>query len=92
MISGEDFFVLSTGTVCKVIWNRPEVGVDITQEEQELLMKKFADTWLQILTEDCNRLLEMGETELAERRWNDTGICKFPHSLEKNSAINNLVL
>ena len=45
MLHGVDTFTLSTGTVCTVEWTRPEVGVDITEEEQKSRMQKFASTW-----------------------------------------------
>lgn len=83
MLSGSDTFVLSTGTVCTVEWTRPEVGVDITKEEQERRMRKFAETWLRIVTEECEQLLELGEPELAEKRWRDTGLEIPPPWLDK---------
>lgn len=74
MLSGTDTFVLSTGTVCKVHWTRPEVGVDITAEEQQARINKFAQTWLDILVEECEELLDAGKPEAAEQRWRGTGI------------------
>ncbi len=83
MLHGEDTFVLSTGTVCKVSWTRPEVGVDITKEEQERRMKHFARTWLNILTEECEEMIRNGEPEKAEERWRGTGINIPPPWLDK---------
>ncbi len=74
MLSGADTFVLSTGTVCTVEWTRPETGRDFTQEEREKLTENFAETWLKIITEECERLIETGNSELAEKRWHDTGL------------------
>lgn len=74
MLYGEDKFVLSTGTVCTVTWTRPEVGVDITKEEQERRMKHFGQTWYKILVDDCEKMIENGEREKAEARWHGTGI------------------
>lgn len=74
MLHGVDTFTLSTGTVCTVEWTRPEVGVDITEEEQKARMRKFAKTWLDILSSDCQKLLEEGDPEAAEARWRGTGI------------------
>ncbi|MCD7730288.1 MAG: hypothetical protein LUI05_02175 [Oscillospiraceae bacterium] len=74
MLSGTDKFTLASGTVCTVHWTRPEVGVDITLEEQQRRMRKFAQTWLGIVKKDCARLLDIGEPELAEKRWRDAGL------------------
>lgn len=84
MLHGVDTFTLSTGTVCTVEWTRPEVGVDITEEEQKTLMRKFANTWLKILIENCNKLLDDGKPEAAEKRWRETGIDIPPPWLENN--------
>ncbi len=74
MLRGVDTFVLKSGTVATVEWSRPEVGADITYEEQQRRMRNFAETWLRIVTEDCQKLLDLGEPELAEKRWRDTGL------------------
>lgn len=83
MLHGVDTFTLSTGTVCTVEWTRPEVGVDITEEEQKSRMQKFASTWLRILTENCQKLLDEGKPEAAEKRWRETGIDIPPPWLDK---------
>ena len=74
MLNGADVFVLSTGTVCTVEWTRPENGSEVTQEEQKKFIENFSETWFRIVIKECERLLETGNTELAEKRWNDTGL------------------
>ena len=74
MLHGVYTFTLSTGAICTVEWNRPEVGTDITEEEQKARMQKFAKTWLKILTENCQKLLNEGKPEAAEKLWRETGI------------------
>lgn len=83
MLHGVDTFTLSTGTICTVEWTRPEVGVDITQEEQERRMRHFAQTWLNILTEECEEMIRNGEPERAKERWRGTGIDIPPPWLNK---------
>lgn len=83
MLHGVDTFTLSTGTDCTVEWTRPEAGADISEEERKARMRKFAKTWLNILTESCRKLLDEGRPEAAEARWRETGIDIPPPWLKK---------
>ena len=69
MLTGEETFVLSTGTVAKVKWERPEVGVDITEEEYQRRLQNIADTALRVYSNQCRRMLARGEDKEAEELW-----------------------
>ena len=69
MLTGEDTFVLSTGTVCKVRWERPEVGVDITEEEYQRRLQNIADTAYRVYRDECEKLLAAGKEQEAEDLW-----------------------
>ena len=69
MLTGEETFVLSTGTVAKVRWERPEVGVDITEEEYQRRLQNIADTALRVYSNQCRRMLARGEDKEAEELW-----------------------
>lgn len=69
MLRGTDTYVLSTGTVATVRWTRPEVGVDITQEEFDRRLQRFAAQGVKLITSLCMQLRAEGKYEEAEKWW-----------------------
>lgn len=69
MLRGTDTYVLSTGTVATVRWTRPEVGVDITQEEFDRRLQAFATVGLRIHAKVCQKMYDEGDVEGAEQWW-----------------------
>ena len=68
MLSGVDYVTTRRGTVVKITWTAPEVGVDITAEEHQRRINDFAQTWLNIVAEECQKLLNEGKPEeIAEK-------------------------
>lgn len=77
MLTGVDYVTTRRGTVVKITWTAPEVGVDITAEEHQRRINDFAQTWLNIVAEECQKLLNEGKPEAAEARWKKANI-PFP--------------
>lgn len=71
MLTGVDYVTTRRGTVGKVTWTRPEVGVDITQEEFDRRLRKFCEAGRDLIITLCMELREKGKYEEAEKWWRD---------------------
>lgn len=71
MLRGTHTVVCSTGTVGTVHWSRPEVGVDITQEEFDRRLRKFCEAGRDLIISLCMQLRAEGKYEEAEKWWRD---------------------
>lgn len=78
MLSGCDVFTLKSGEVGKVHWTRPEVGVDITQEEYDRRVQEFGRAYVTLFSNECMRRYNAGKIDEARDLWESSGIIATP--------------